>query len=315
MTVPEWTAYDTPDLSGKTVVITGGNDGLGFESAKVLADHGAEVILACRSTERGEAARRQLVAAVPHAHAHVMKLDLQDLSSIAAFAHELHDHTSRLDVLLNNAGIMGTPYGVTRDGFEAQMGTNHLGHFALTGRLLGALARTPGSRVVTVSSTAHRTGTMRFDNLLFEDGRGYTPLKAYGRSKLANLLFAYELQRRFEQHGMDSISVAAHPGASQTNLGRHIENARLLRLLRPVLERVVQGPADGALPQLRASVDPQVRGGEYVGPSRFHEMSGAPVVVRSSRASRSRRDAARLWRASEALTGVRYAWPKRRRPS
>lgn len=302
----EWTANDIPNLGGRIVVVTGGNDGLGFESAKALAGNEAEVILACRSTERGENARQEILGVVPHANVRVMKLDLQDLSSIETFANEFNEGSGRLDVLLNNAGIMGTPYGVTRDGFEVQMGTNHLGHFALTGRLLGALKRTARSRVVTVSSAAHRTGTMSFDNLLFRDGRGYTPLKAYARSKLANLLFAYELQRRFERHGVDCISVAAHPGASQTNLGRHIESTLVMRVLEPALRRVVQDPAGGALPQLRAAADPQVRGGEYYGPGRFHQMSGAPVAVRSSRASRSLRDAKKLWQESENVTGVRY---------
>jgi NAD(P)-dependent dehydrogenase (short-subunit alcohol dehydrogenase family) len=306
--VAKWTANDIPNLRGRVVVVTGGNDGLGFESAKALARNEAEVILACRSTERGEVAKREIAAAVPHANVRVMKLDLQDLASIETFTNEFNQDAGRLDVLLNNAGIMGTPYGVTRDGFEAQIGTNHLGHFALTGRLLSALKRTARSRVVTVSSSAHRTGTMSFANLLFRDGRGYTPLKAYGRSKLANLLFAYELQRRFERHGIDCISVAAHPGASQTNLGRHIEKTLVLRLLKPVLRRVVQDPAGGVLPQLRAAVDPQVRGGQYYGPGRLHGMSGAPVAVPSSRASRSLRDAKRLWQESEYLTGVRYEW-------
>ncbi|MEM7135463.1 MAG: oxidoreductase [Myxococcota bacterium] len=305
-----WTARDLPNLRGRTIVVTGGNDGLGLESAKAFARNEADVVLACRSIDRGEAAKREIVAVAPHADVRVMRLDLQDLSSIETFAHAFEENSGHLHVLLNNAGIMGTPYGVTRDGFETQMGTNHFGHFALTGRLLRVLKRTPGSRVVTVSSSGHRAGAMHFDNLLFEGGRGYTPFKAYGRSKLANLLFAYELQRRFEQHGIDCISVAAHPGASQTNLGRHIEQMWVMRILEPALRRVVQDPAGGALPQLRASADPQVRGGDYYGPAALHGMSGAPVRVRSSRASRSLRDATRLWEESERLTGVRYAWAK-----
>lgn len=304
----QWTAKDVPDLRGKTIVVTGGNSGLGFESAKVLASKGAEVILACRSPSRGEVAKQEILRRFPHVELRVMKLDLQDLLSVEAFASEFSKCHNHLHVLLNNAGIMNTPYGLTQDGFESQMGTNHLGHFALTGRLLNALKRTPGSRVVTLSSSAHRVGKISFDNLLFRYGRGYTPLKAYGRSKLANLLFAYELQRRLERHGVDCISVAAHPGASQTNLGRHIENAFFMRLLNPVLKRVVQDPASGALPQIRASVDPQVRGGEYYGPDGLCEMSGYPVTVRSSKASRRMRDAKKLWQASEQLTGVTYGW-------
>ncbi len=301
----QWTEKDVPDLRGKTIVVTGGNSGLGFESAKVLASKGAEVVLACRSTRRGEDAKQEILTAFPEVELRVMNLDLQDLSSVEAFANEFSERYNRLDVLLNNAGIMNTPYRLTQDGFESQMGTNHLGHFALTGRLLGMLERTPKSRVVTVSSSGHRVGRMRFDNLLFRDGRGYTPLQAYGRSKLANLLFAYELQRRLERHRVDCISVAAHPGASQTNLGRHIEDGLFMRLLNPVLKRVVQSPASGALPQLRASVDPQVQGGEYYGPNGLYGMSGHPVKVRSSKASRSIRDAKKLWQESEELTGVK----------
>lgn len=302
----DWTARDVPELSGKTVVVTGGNSGLGFESARVLASKGAEVILACRSVSRGQSAKQEIATGLPDARLRVMKLDLQDLSSVEGFATEFGTHCRRLDVLLNNAGIMNTPYRLTQDGFESQMGTNHLGHFALTGRLLDVLARTPGSRVVTVSSSGHRAGTMDFGNLLFQNERGYTPFKAYSRSKLANLLFAYELQRRLERHGVDCMSLAAHPGAAQTDLGKHIEDEFFMRLLKPVLKRVVQGPESGALPQIRASADPTVRGGQYYGPDGLFQMSGSPVQVQSSRASRNTHDADKLWEESERLTGVLY---------
>jgi NAD(P)-dependent dehydrogenase (short-subunit alcohol dehydrogenase family) len=237
-----------------------------------------------------------------------MALDLQDLSSVKAFARDFGRRFDRLDVLMNNAGVMGLPYQLTKDGFECQMGTNHLGHFALTGALLEVLVRTPRARVVTVSSSAHHAGSLDFDDLLFDRGRGYGPFAAYARSKLANLLFAYELQRRFDRHSVDCISVAAHPGMSQTSLGRHVESTLLLRALRPVLRRVVPDAARGALPQLRAAVDPRVRGGEYYGPDGPMGMSGPPVSVGSSRASRDIHDAARLWRASERLTGVFYSF-------
>jgi NAD(P)-dependent dehydrogenase (short-subunit alcohol dehydrogenase family) len=306
--VAPWTTNQIPDLSDKTVVITGANSGLGFESAKALANRGAEVILACRSEERGENARQEILAQIPHAKLHAMTVNLQDLSSVENFARTFVENFDRLDVLLNNAGIMNTPYGLTNDGFETQMGTNHLGHFALTGQLLDMLKGTARSRVVIVSSSAHRAGTMNFDNLLFQNGQKYTPLKAYGRSKLANLLFAYELQRHFDRHGIDCIGTAAHPGASQTNLGRHIEHTLPFKLFNPLLQRVVQGPASGALPQLRAAVDPQVRGGEYYGPDGALGMSGYPVRVRSNRASRSLPDAEKLWQESERLTGVTYSF-------
>ncbi len=301
-----WTTRDIPDLSGKTVVITGGNSGLGFESAKALAHRGADVILACRSSERGESARGEILAHVANAKVHAMTLDLQDLASVASFATKFSEDFGRLDILMNNAGIMNTPYGLTKDGFESQLGTNHLGHFALTGHLLDLLKSTADSRVVTVSSSAHRAGAMKFDNLLFQNGTGYTPLKAYGRSKLANLLFTYELQRQFARHDIGSISTAAHPGASQTNLGRHIEHSLPFRVFNPLLRRVVQGSERGALSQLRAAVGPEVCGGHYYGPDGHFGMSGYPVLVRSSRASYRLDDAEKLWRESERLTGITY---------
>ena len=301
-----WTTRDIPDLSGKTVVVTGGNSGLGFESAKALAHRGADVILACRSSERGESARGEILAHVANAKVHAMTLDLQDLASVASFAAKFSEDFARLDILMNNAGIMNTPYGLTKDGFESQLGTNHLGHFALTGHLLDLLKSTADSRVVTVSSSAHRAGAMKFDNLLFQNGTGYTPLKAYGRSKLANLLFTYELQRQFARHDIGSISTAAHPGASQTNLGRHIEHSLPFRVFNPLLRRVVQGSERGALSQLRAAVGPEVCGGHYYGPDGRFGMSGYPVLVRSSRASYSLDDAEKLWRESERLTGITY---------
>ncbi len=301
-----WTTRDIPDLSGKTVVVTGGNSGLGFESAKALAHGGADVILACRSSERGESARGEILAHVAQAKVHAMTLDLQDLASVASFATKFSEDFARLDILMNNAGIMNTPYGLTKDGFESQLGTNHLGHFALTGQLLDLLKSTAGSRVVTVSSSAHRAGSMKFDNLLFQNGTGYTPLKAYGRSKLANLLFTYELQRQFARHDIGSISTAAHPGASQTNLGRHIEHTLPFKVFNPLLRRVVQGSERGALSQLRAAVGLEVCGGHYYGPDGRFGMSGYPVLVRSSRASYRLDDAEKLWRESERLTGITY---------
>jgi len=242
----------------------------------------------------------------PSASPCVLRLDLADLSSVAGFVERFSQSFDRLDVLLNNAGVMGVPQGLTADGFETQLGVNHLGHFALTGHLLPLLERTPGSRVVTVSSSAHRAGVLDFDDLHFADGRRYTPMRAYGQSKLANLLFAYELQRRFDQFEVGCRSVAAHPGAAQTQLGRHIEKGRLMRLFSPLLRRVVRGPEGAAQSQLRACVDPEVRGGEYWGPDGLFGMSGDPARVTSSRASLSTSDAARLWKVSESLTGIQW---------
>jgi len=198
------------------------------------------------------------------------------------------------------------PYGLTADGFERQFGTNHLGHFALTGLLLDLLLQTPGARVVNVSSTAHNFGTMDFDNLLYEGGKGYSPVGAYGRSKLANLLFTYELQRRFESTGANAIAVAAHPGVSDTNLTGHFENRWYFKMMRPVLERMGQSAAMGALPSIRAAVDRHVTGGQYFGPDGIGEVKGYPVIVTSNAASHQANDARQLWKVSEQLTGVRY---------
>ncbi|HDR52125.1 MAG TPA: SDR family NAD(P)-dependent oxidoreductase, partial [Mariniphaga anaerophila] len=209
-----WTTEFIPDLNGKVIIVTGGNSGLGFESVKTFAGKGAEVILASRSKENGEKAKTEILEKVPDGKIEVAQLDLADLESVRRFVKNFQQKHSRLDVLLNNAGIMTTPYFTTKDGFEGQVGTNHLGHFALTGLLLPVLKKTPKSRVVNVSSMAHKQGKMDFNNLLFENGKGYSPMKSYGRSKLANLLFTYELQRFFESNNIDSISVAAHPGVS-----------------------------------------------------------------------------------------------------
>lgn len=301
-----WTAEHIPDLSKKIIIVTGGNSGLGFWSVKAFAEKGAEVILASRSKKNGEKARTEMLSENPKAKIEVMELDLADLESVRLFTKSFQEKYSRLDVLLNNAGIMTTPYFKTKDGFEGQVGTNHLGHFALTGLLLDLIQKTPGSRVVNVSSMAHKQGEMDFDNFLFENGKGYSPMKAYGRSKLANLLFTYELQRFFEKNNVNSISVAAHPGVSQTNLARHLEDKLYFKILYPIFKLMTQDAAKGALPQIRASVDPEVQGGEYYGPSGFNEIKGYPVRVKSNEASHNHEDAKRLWELSEKLTGVTF---------
>jgi NAD(P)-dependent dehydrogenase (short-subunit alcohol dehydrogenase family) len=200
---------------------------------------------------------------------------------------------------------MMTPYFKTKDGFEGQFGVNHLGHFALTGLLLDVLLKTPGSRIVNVSSGAHKMGRMDFSDLQFEKGRAYSPLKSYGQSKLSNLLFTYEMQRKLESAQKDSISLAAHPGTSMTNLGRHLEGKLMYKILYPLFKRMSQDQAQGALPQIRASIDPRAKGGEYYGPDGRREMTGFPVLVQSNAASHNLSDAARLWEESEKLTGVK----------
>lgn len=307
MSKEKWTTSDIPDLDSKIIIVTGGNSGLGFESIKAFAQKGAKVVLASRSAEKGENAKAEILKENQKGNVEVQILDMADLDSIKKFSERIHNKYSQLDVLLNNAGIMTTPYFKTKDGFEGQVGTNHLGHFALTGLLLDLIQKTPNSRVVNVSSMAHKQGDMNFDNFLYEEGKGYSPIKAYGRSKLANLLFTYELQRFFEANKIDSISVAAHPGVSQTNLARHLEDKLYFKILYPIFKLMTQDAEKGALPQIRASVDTNVKGGEYYGPSGFNEMRGSPIRVESNAASHNREDAKKLWELSEKLTGVTFS--------
>jgi NAD(P)-dependent dehydrogenase (short-subunit alcohol dehydrogenase family) len=300
----KWTKNDIPDLSGRIMVVTGGNSGLGFEAVKAFAENGAEVILASRSTEKGENAKKEMGPV--KGKIEVMQLDLMDFASIKSFAENFKKKYQKLDVLLNNAGIMTTPYFLTKDGLEAQNGTNHFGHFALTGQLFELIKNTPNSRIVNVSSMAHKQGKMDFDNFLFEGGRGYSSMKSYGRSKLSNLLFTYELQRKIEAAGINSISVAAHPGVSNTNLARFLEDKLIYKILMPLMSSFIQSQEMGALPEIRAAVDTNVQGGEYYGPNGFREMKGFPVKVPSNAASHNLEDAKKLWELSEKLTGVRF---------
>jgi len=298
-----WTTNDIPDLTGRVIIVTGANSGIGYEAAKEFTRKGAQTILACRSVDKSRTALNQIRAEIPTAKVEVMQLDLASQKSVHAFADDFKSKYNRLDVLVNNAGIMMVLYGKTEDGFERQFGTNHLGHFALTGLLIDLLKNTPNSRVVNVSSNAHHQGIMDFDNLMYAGGRGYSPMNAYGRSKLANLLFTYELQRRFETAGMNTIATAAHPGLTNTALADHIPG---VKLLRPILGRMIQSAAMGALPTLRAAVDPSAKGGQYYGPAGSGETGGYPIVVRSNRASHNKADALQLWQVSEKLTGVAF---------
>jgi NAD(P)-dependent dehydrogenase (short-subunit alcohol dehydrogenase family) len=294
-----WTTANIPDQSGKVAIVTGANSGLGYETALALAEKGATVVMACRSLPKAEAAAQQIRQTDPPGEVVVMELDLGDLDSVRDFAAAFQERYNRLDLLINNAGVMMPPYGQTAQGFETQIGVNHLGHFALTGLLLDVLLRTPQSRVVTVSSGAHRFGQIDFDDLHWER-KPYKPNPAYGQSKLANLLFTYELQRKLAAAGQVTIAVAAHPGWTQTNLQRH---SGLASFLNPFF---AQPQPMGALPTLRAAVDPSVTGGEYFGPDGFMEMRGYPVRVKSNDASHNLADARRLWQVSEELTGVRF---------
>ena len=294
----DWTAENIPDLTGKIAIVTGANSGIGYEMARALAGKEATVILACRNQAKGEAAVQQIDREYPEAKAGRMQLDLSDLASVRRFAGAFTSHYDRLDILINNAGIMVPPFGKTADGFELQFGTNYLGHFALTGLLVDLIIHTPRARVVTVSSGGHRFGEIDFDNLNAE--KGYDGQRAYAQSKLANLLFTYELQRRFEGAGVDAIAVAAHPGWTATNLQAHW---RMVRILNPF---IAQQPKMGALPTLYAATAPDVRGGDYYGPRGWQELRGHPTKVQSSARSHDTAVAAKLWAISEELTGVRY---------
>jgi NAD(P)-dependent dehydrogenase (short-subunit alcohol dehydrogenase family) len=306
-----WKASDIPAQDGRVAVVTGANSGLGLATSRELARAGARVVMACRDPARGQEALAAVRAAVSKGSLELAPLDLASLESVAELAEGLLAEHEAIDLLINNAGVMATPRRLTEDGFELQLGTNHLGHFALTGRLLPALLRGEGTRVVTLSSGAHRTGRISFDDLGGE--RRYFRWAAYGQSKLANLLFAYELERRAEAAGAPLESMAAHPGYAATNLqssGPGIGGgvfAAANRAVMAIANRVIaQGEDDGALPSLYAATFPGLPGGSYVGPDGPFEARGAPRLVDSSSASKDPATAKRLWSVSEELTGVSF---------
>ena len=303
-----WTESNIPDVAGHVVLVTGANSGIGFHTARALAEHGATVVMACRNPEKAEAAAADVDALEPSGSIELAELDLSDLRSVEAAADQFRESHDRLDVLINNAGLMATPNQRTAQGFEMQIGVNHLGHFALTGYLIDTLLDTPASRVVSVSSQGHRPGRIDLDDL--NSDRSYSAWGAYFQSKLANLLFTNELQRRFVAAGADSIAVAAHPGASRTNLGNESAGGVLSAVMertRPLLERVMSQDAEmGALPTLRAATDPDVAGGDYYGPAGLGEMKGHPTRVGMSSRAKDEDVARRLWEISEHLTEVTY---------
>jgi NAD(P)-dependent dehydrogenase (short-subunit alcohol dehydrogenase family) len=299
----EWTEADVPDQTGRTAVITGASSGIGLETARVLATRGARLILGCRDPGRAHRAVLAIRDAVPAAEVRVVPLDLASLDSVRAAAGQIRSGCDRIDLLINNAGVMMPPYGRTADGFEMQFGINHLGHFALTGLLLDRLAG-PSPRVVTVSSNNHADGRINFDDLQSE--RGYRRTAGYAQSKLANLMFTYELQRRLAAAGSPAIAVAAHPGLTRTGLARYL--SRVMTVGYVLIERpLAQSAAMGALGTLRAATDPAVRGGEYYGPVRWRGERGCPALISSSERSHDEGAQRRLWQESERLTGVRYA--------
>jgi NAD(P)-dependent dehydrogenase (short-subunit alcohol dehydrogenase family) len=303
----KWTTEDIPDLAGKVALVTGGNSGLGFETVKVLTRNHAHVVLACRDTARGHAAQDQIRQLTQDASIEVMQLDLASLASVRQFAEEFISKHNQLHILLNNAGVMAPPHRTTADGFELQLGTNHLGHFALTGLLLEVLLQTPHSRVITVSSVAERMGRINFDDLMSENS--YERWTAYGQSKLANLLFAYELQRKLDAENASTISLAVHPGVTATNLRTKLmtrETPFLHRIQSYFWEIISQSVEMGVLPQLYAATAPNVQGGEFYAPGGFLQRAGYPKKVRSSRRSYDESLARQLWAVSKELTGVDY---------
>jgi NAD(P)-dependent dehydrogenase (short-subunit alcohol dehydrogenase family) len=300
----KWTAADVPDQAGRVAVVTGANTGIGFQTASVLAEKGAQVVIAVRNLDKGRQAAAQITARWPRAAVTVQPLDLGSLESVRSAADELRTAHQKIDLLINNAGVMFTAKDVTADGFELQLGTNHLGHFALTGLLLERLLETEGSRIVTMSSLVHRMRrTIDFDDLQWE--RRYKRIAAYGQSKLANLLFTYELQRRLAPRNSTTIAVAAHPGGSFTQQLHHapIVVRPVVNLLAP---RLLNSPEMAALAPLRAATAVAVHGGDFYGPGGFRNVRGYPELAESSELSHDDKAQRRLWEVSEELTGVRY---------
>ena len=300
----KWSAADVPDQSGRVAIITGANTGLGFETAAVLAAKGAHTVLAVRNLDKGNDAVARIKAASPNATVSLQQLDLMSLDNVRKAADELRTNHDRIDLLINNAGVMYTDKGSTKDGFETQFGTNHLGHFALTGLLLDHLLPVDGSRVVTVSSVGHKIrAKIHFDDLNLD--RNYNRVVAYGQSKLANLMFTYELARRLAAKGAPTTALAAHPGGSDTELLRNMP-AGVRQVSEFFWQFIAQPPDMGALPSLRAATDPAAKNGQYYGPDGFGETRGHPKIVKSSAQSHDEDIQRRLWTVSEEMTGVTY---------
>ncbi|WP_046247414.1 oxidoreductase [Hymenobacter terrenus] len=295
----KWNLAQVPAQPGRVAVVTGANIGLGYETALELARKDLTVMLACRNVSKAEAAKARIVQAYPSAKVECLPLDLSSLRSVREFAADFRQQHEKLDLLINNAGIMMPPQAVSADGFELQLATNYLGHFALTGLLLPLLVATPGSRVVSVSSLSYKWAEIDFADL--QAKKGYSRRKAYGQSKRACLVFAYELQRRLAAAGYGTQSVAAHPGLAKTNLDQYFP-----ALIRPLGSLFLQPAAQGALPLLHAALAPTIQGGEFIGPDGFQQMRGQPVRVDSDGNSKDPRVAARLWQASEELTKCLY---------
>ncbi len=299
-----WTAENIPNQKGRVAIVTGSSSGIGFEAARVIAGKGATVIIAVRNLDKGKAAAEKIDSEFKDADLHIIELDLASLDSVKTFAETFRNEYSQLDLLINNAGVMVPPYSKTKDGFELQFGTNHLGHFALTERLVDLSISTKNARIVNVSSGAHKYGKIDFDDLNWEK-RQYSAWKAYGTSKIANLYFTYELDRKLKEKGLHVITTAAHPGWTATELQR---NSGLAGFLNNFF---AQDIPMGTLPTLRAAFDEEATGGEYFGPDGIMEMRGNPVRVESNELSRDKETAEKLWDVSESLTGVKFEFEQR----
>lgn len=294
-------------LTGKTAIVTGANSGIGLEASKVFASLGAQIIMAVRDLEKGKAARELILDVDKDALVTVMKLDLADLASVHAFAESFKSKHDSLDLLVNNAGVMTPPYSKTKDGFELQFGSNHLGHFALTGLLIPLLKNTPDSRVVSLSSLAHKGAKIDFNNL--DGAKGYKAMKFYGQSKLANLLFAQELDKRFKEYDLQTISIACHPGISATNLFK-FGKRDAPQLMKSLMHNFLQPPAMGALSTIYAATDSQLTGGEYIGPDGKGQRKGYPTLDTPHASAGDHAVSQKLWEVSEKLTGVQFDFSK-----
>ncbi len=299
MSEAKWTIKNIPDQKNKVVIVTGSSSGIGYEAARVFANKNAEVVIAVRNQQKGDKAAQQIIEHNKNAKVKIMILDLADLASVKKFSQEFKRNYDRLDLLINNAGVMMPPYSKTVDGFEIQFGTNHLGHFALTALLLDLIKNTPESRIVNVSSNAHRSGKLNFDDLNWEK-RKYKKMTSYGDSKIANLYFTYELQNLLKQAGVDTLVTAAHPGWTATDLQRHVG---LFDFLNSFFAMKME---QGTLPTLRAAIDENAQSGDYFGPDGWQEWRGAPIKVRSNKRSYNKDIAKKLWDVSEEMTGVKF---------
>jgi NAD(P)-dependent dehydrogenase (short-subunit alcohol dehydrogenase family) len=305
----KWNRNNIHDLTGKVIIVTGANSGIGFHDTKEFARKGASVVMGCRNMSKAQQAFDKIKREIPDAKIETIQLDLMSIKSIRNFSDQFMKKYDRLDVLVNNAGIMMQPYKKTLDGFESQMGTNHLGHFALTALLYDYLEKTKGSRIVNVSSVAHRSGNIDFENFMFEKEGTYNRSQSYSNSKIANLLFTYELDRRLKNADSTTTAVASHPGLSSTNLANHMMGGKVIgAILKALFFWILQSAAKGALPTIKAAVDPNVQGGQYFGPKGIFggEIRGYPGVVQSNEKSHNEDDAKKLWDISEKLTGIKF---------